>query len=568
MTDGMHASGDNRYHDGLGQSAATGETTQDLDFGDDSQFDFTQDLPVIEPAAERRVATKRRLRKARTATAAVISAALLLVASLGMAIAPWKGADTHGSAVYAAQVSRTQQRSYCPQRMALADTASYGDSAFQVSEGNVTSQGLVAAAGSVESAALGDVAGTRSTPLQSTADGSLQVASASLDSNSLIASAKLADSADGTGMFGSVASWATQGDLEGLSATQCVATATQQRLVVPSTQTGWTQQLVVANPGTTAVAVDLTVWGTSQQGALSLATDATVAVPAQGETTVNLSAAANAQRGLVVDLDSHAVPVAAIVRSVSMDGLNPNGSDYVTASAPASTVQVVPTVASLGDVTLTLFSMDDTTVDVSWLTKDGSKQAQQVKVYSQQVTLADLGSVPDGAYALEATSDSEITAQAMGVRDGGQQSDFAVSGSQESARVFGVALPGSLTATLVLSNASDGDVAASLTAYDASGKQVGASKMSVKAGGAAAVDPSKLGGGAVMVVVSEASEAEGSPSTGEDSGGAARGLHVAASVSQPDVSAASLQGIAVIEGTSLDAATSLVTASRDQRIIG
>lgn len=591
MTEGMHASEDNHYHDGLPQNTDGAETAQaDLDFDDDSRYDFTQAMPVVQAPIGRRATTKRRLKKARTVTVAVISAALLIVATLGATIVPWRGADVQGSAVFAAQVSRTQQQSYCPQRMALADTASYGDSAFQVSEGNITSQALVAAAGSVESAALVNLAGTQSTPLQSASqqtqdDGSLSVASASMNSNSLVASAKLADSSDGTGMFGSVASWATQGDLSGLSATQCVAAATQQRFVVPSTQTGWTQQLVIANPGSTAAAVSLTAWGTSQQGALSLATAATVTVQAQSETTVNLSAAANAQRGLVVDVDSHTVPVAAVVRSVSMDGLNPNGSDYVTASAAASTTQVMPTVASLGTVTVALFSMDDAMVDVSWLTKSGRTQAQQVKVYSQQVTLVDLGAVPDGAYALEATSDSAITAQAIGTRDGGKQSDFAISGSQESARVFGVALPGNLTATLVLSNSSNADITTELTGYDASGKKVGTTTMKVTAGGAAVLDPAKLGTGAAMVVVSDSDAASsdgqaagtadttgtadeaGTTDATETTGKAETGFHVAASVSQSDVSAASLQGIAVIEGVSLDAATSLVTASRDQRII-
>lgn len=601
MTEGMHTSEDNHYHDGLPQNTDDAEIAQaDLDFDDDSRYDFTQAMPVVQAPIGRRATTKRRLKKARTVTVAVISAALLIVATLGATIVPWRGADVQGSAVFAAQVSRTQQQSYCPQRMALADTASYGDSAFQVSEGNITSQALVAAAGSVESAALVNLAGTQSTPLQSASqhadsqqtasqqtqgNGSLSVASASMNSNSLVASAKLAESSDGTGMFGSVASWATQGDLSGLSATQCVAAATQQRFVVPSTQTGWTQQLVIANPGSTAAAVSLTAWGTSQQGALSLATAATVTVQAQSETTVNLSAAANAQRGLVVDVDSHTVPVAAVVRSVSMDGLNPNGSDYVTASAAASTTQVMPTVASLGTVTVALFSMDDAMVDVSWLTKSGRTQAQQVKVYSQQVTLVDLGAVPDGAYALEATSDSAITAQAIGTRDGGKQSDFAISGSQESARVFGIALPGNLTATLVLSNSSDADITTALTGYDASGKKVGTTTMKVTAGGAAVLDPAKLGTGAAMIIVSDsdaASSAEQTAGAADTTGTADKagttdateaadeaetGLHVAASISQSDVSAASLQGIAVIEGTSLDAATSLVTASRDQRII-
>lgn len=590
MSDGMHASQDNQYHDGIAPQAAeprdaagtagtAGTAGNDMtnpgmpgapeqpivDFDDDSQFDFTQAMPAIQAPPERSATTKRRLRTARTATAAIVSAGLLVAATLCATIAPWRSTGDGTSTVYAAQVSRTQQQAYCPQRMALADTASYGDSAFQVSEGNIASQGLVAATGSVTGASLANLAGKQTAQLQTADSSSLSVASASMNDASQLANATFADSADGTGMFGAVASWATQGDLEGLSATQCVVTATQQRFVVPPTQTGWTEQLVIANPGTTSAAVDLTAWGTSQQGSLSLATDATVTVQAGSETVVNLSAAANAQRGLVVDLDSHTIPVAAVVRSVSMDGLNPNGSDYVTASAAASTTQIVPTVASLGDATLTLFSMDDADVTVSWLTKDGTKTAQQVKVYSQQVILTDLGSVPDGAYALEATSSSPITAQVRGTRDGGSQSDFAISGSQDAARVFGVALPGSLSTTLVLSNPSDVKLTAAITTYDASGKKVGAATMSLAAGASTVVDPSKIGSGAAMAIVQDTTDTQGT--TDGDAAASEPALHVAASISQTDVSAASLQGIAVIEGTSLDAATSLVTATRDQRIV-
>ena len=62
-------------------------------------------------------------------------------------------------------------------------------------------------------------------------------------------------------------SWATDGDLKGVSAASCVTPALNQSLMVPGTKTGMTQQLVVANPSAKATSVNIKVWGSDKAGA-------------------------------------------------------------------------------------------------------------------------------------------------------------------------------------------------------------------------------------------------------------------------------------------------------------
>jgi len=560
---------------------------------DDSKYDFTQTMPAIEGdslADARKARRSRRMRTATKATLAALSAIVLVGASVYGATLATAPSDVQAqSGVHVETVARSELQSYCPERMQLADTAAYGDSQFQVSEGNISSQAVIAASGDVQLAAASSLDGITTTPLSAGAGaGALLVNSQAVDSASLLGDAFLTQATDGTGLFGTSASWATEGDLRGVAATQCVATATKQRVITPSTGSGWTEQLVLANPGSIATTVTLTAWGTSRAGSLSLATAATVTVPARGETTVSLGAAANGENALVVDIDSQAIPIAAVVRSVSADGLTPRGSDYAVATADASTQLLIPDVASLGDAQATLFSESDTTATLTWLTKDGASDATTVSLTGQQVKVADLGTVPDGAYALRVTAGEALNAQVVGTKSGDGQSDFAISDAVETSHVTGLAIPSDTRATLVLSNTSSSDQVASLSCYDASGAPLATHQVTVPANGATTVDMSTLAGGAGessgdgTSASGDGTAADGTaqsttPTVGavivSDSADASQAstppsaLGVAATLTQPDVDAASLQGMSVIAGTSLEAPSYDIESARDQRLV-
>ena len=82
-----------------------------------------------------------------------VVSAVVLIALMAVFVCyrPWTGLvdDAGGSAAGAYDVSTERIEQYCPGRMALMDSDSYGDSEFQASSGNITSSARYAALGSV-----------------------------------------------------------------------------------------------------------------------------------------------------------------------------------------------------------------------------------------------------------------------------------------------------------------------------------------------------------------------------------------------------------------------------------
>ena len=185
--------------------------------------------------------------------------------------------------------------------MTLPDASAYGDSEYQPSEGDISSSTGFAAFGAVYRSQFGALGGSGDTTqlkdLDPTDTAKVIAASVDVDRTSLLFDTQLLESAAGVGASASVASWATKGDLRGLSATSCDVGALEQSFVLPDTQTGTTQQLVVANSSSKATVVDVRVWGTEQSGALALSTGSTLTVAANAESVLSLSAAQAGRRG-------------------------------------------------------------------------------------------------------------------------------------------------------------------------------------------------------------------------------------------------------------------------------
>ncbi|MFR2313758.1 MAG: DUF5719 family protein [Bifidobacterium sp.] len=91
-------------------------------------------------------------------------------------------------------------------------------------------------------------------------DDDIFMASGTVDDGAQLQNTRLLSASDGTGAASSVMSWATEGDLKGVSAASCVVPALKQSLMVSGTKTGMTQQLVVANPSAKATSVNIKVW--------------------------------------------------------------------------------------------------------------------------------------------------------------------------------------------------------------------------------------------------------------------------------------------------------------------
>ena len=435
--------------------------------------------------------------------------ALLVLTASGR----WVDSVSSDSASVSHAVSQRRITAYCPSRMTLPDASAYGDSEYQPSEGDISSSAGFAAFGAVYRSQFGALGGSGDTTqlkdLDPTDTAKVIAASADVDRTSLLFDTQLLESAAGVGASASVASWATKGDLRGLSATSCDVGALEQSFVLPDTQTGTTQQLVVANSSSKATVVDVRVWGTEQSGALALSTGSTLTVAANAESVLSLSAAASGQKGLYVTVSSRQTPVSASVRVIRTEGLNPKGSDYAAAAG------------------------------------------QSVHQYSgDRVTTIDLGDVPKDASALKITADTKVTADVTVSRDGnGNQSDFALIGAAQTDDRSAAVIPSGLDGRVSVVNASLSSKQMHMTGYDDKGAAVGEKTITVDAGTAASFDASDLGKNIFAVAA--------------DGKGLAWGVRLSSSA----VSDAKLAGIAYIGATPLMPLQERIWARSDMTIV-
>ncbi|OZG68979.1 DUF5719 family protein [Bifidobacterium eulemuris] len=417
-------------------------------------------------------------------------------------------------------VSPTQLSTYCPSPMGLSDTETYGDSAYQASVGNQSSTARYAAFGSVYRSTISafgaDDGEEDSLSLESTG---LNDADAVLvdgeelaqNSASRLMDTRLLSSGQGVGVAGAVASQATDGDLKGVSAASCIATDLTHSFLLAGTETGTTQQLIVANPSSKATTVDIQAWGSDASGALTLATSSTLAVPAYGESTMDIAAAASGQDGLYMTVSSAQTPVAAVVRTVSMDGLDSKGSDFAMPLGEASTASVVPSIAQGDETTAYLFSTEDTDAVLSWVGEDGLDQAEEVTLEARRVTVIDLGQAPQGALALAVDAETEVNLAVATARSGADnQADFALTNAAHPVESSAVVIPDGMSARVTLANASDAAHTVTLHVYDTSGSHLGDHDIEVGANAAVSLTGDDLSGddgtAAVLVLDDESHE--------------------------------------------------------------
>ena len=141
-------------------------------------------------------------------------------------------------------VSPTQSETYCPAPIGLADTGTYGDSAFQATVGNLSTQARYAAFGSVYSAtvsAIGQKSSSDDVTLKdadSTDDSSVKTGAQKINQGARLINTRMLQAAAGTGTVGTIASWADDGDVRGISAASCVSTSLSQSFLLSDSTTG------------------------------------------------------------------------------------------------------------------------------------------------------------------------------------------------------------------------------------------------------------------------------------------------------------------------------------------
>ena len=92
---------------------------------------------------------------------------------------------------------------------------------------------------------------------------------------------------------------------------------------------------------------------------------------------MELSAAVDGQHGLFVTVSSKETPIASVVRTVTMDGLTPKGSDFALPLPTASNASVAPSITAGDAVTAYLFAKADTST--------GPVSYTHLDVYKRQV---------------------------------------------------------------------------------------------------------------------------------------------------------------------------------------
>ena len=447
---------------------------------------------------------------------AVISVLLIVVLmAVTLIYRPsWLHADT--PTVERSSVGRTvsprQRQTYCPSRMTIADTDAYGDSEYQASNGNIASSARYAAFGSVFHSS---------------------VASMGAD---MTASVSMLD-----------------GDLKGVSAASCVVPALKQAFLLSGTKTGLTQQLVVANPSAKDTSVTIRIWGSDKSGALALSTGSTLTVASGKETVLNLSAAASGQDALYATVTGTDTPVAAIVRTVSMDGLTSKGSDYALPNNASAKSLALYGLNGGDHATLYLYTSRKTDVTVSWIDSKGAQQTNQQELKANRASAIDLGDVPKSATGIAIAASEPVSATAKISDDGPDgQSDFALVNASAPAKISAIAVPDQSTATVGFVNTADGDRTAIVTAYDTDGKQVDRREIAIRPSASTSVRIADINDGDVAAIRLK---------------DPAQAVVWNLRVGQKDVSGSKLAGLAIIGAVDLKEAREQVWANQDMTVV-
>ncbi len=236
-----------------------------------------------------------------------------------------------------------------------------------------------------------------------------------------------------------------------------------------------------------------------------------------------------------------------------MDGLNPQGSDYITPLPAAANRQVIGTLGGGRSASVIVYSAESGNVRISWITSDGVENARTASVEGGKVTVISLGDIPDNAKALQVESDTGISAVAVSSTGTPEQGDFAFIPSQAPASHSAVAIPDKAGGTLTVTNTGQDDAEVTVSGYGPAGSYAGSKNITVKAGTSQVFASSDIAENAAVLTMDTGKGAAGS-SAGTASGASQRRAAVTMSlaVTVKDVSDASVNGISALNAASLD----------------
>lgn len=238
-------------------------------------------------------------------------------------------------------------------------------------------------------------------------------------------------------------------EVTGLATVPCQIAAPEAWVVGGGGGPGRAERLVLANPGSNAVTVDITAFGA--EGMSEPPAGQGVAVPARGRTVLLGDALMPDEASPVFLVRSSGGDVTAALVETAIDGTRPVGFDVVAAGAPAAQVQTIAGVLvpeeGQGSVTVRIANPGDAEAiaTISHLAEDGELALPEgvARVPAGSVIDVPVTEVPAGVTTLGVTADSPVVAAARTVVDTGAAADATWAVSQTPvAEVAGVALPG------------------------------------------------------------------------------------------------------------------------------
>jgi Family of unknown function (DUF5719) len=147
-------------------------------------------------------------------------------------------------------------------------------------------------------------------------------------------------------------------DFRGLVTGPCTGSAREQWFVGGSGEVGRRGRLVLSNPTTVPVVVDVSVW--DESGPVDAPATQDIAIPARSQHLLLLDALDPSGQRIAVRVSASQGRVAAALEMRESDELDPQGVTFIPAATPPRTEVVVPGVPAHGERTLRILAPGDT----------------------------------------------------------------------------------------------------------------------------------------------------------------------------------------------------------------
>lgn len=236
-------------------------------------------------------------------------------------------------------------------------------------------------------------------------------------------------------------------EVAGLASTPCGQAGPTAWLLGGGGGPGRAERLILTNPGSNAVTVDITSYGV--EGTTSPPDGQGLVVPAQGRTVLLSDALASQEAQPAFGIVAEGGDITAVLVETSLTGTQPTGFDVVSAAADPSRDQVIAGVQvpaeGAGTVVVRVVNPSETEAigTVAALTAQGERALPEavVRVPAGSVVDVPVAGLPAGPTTLAVSADTEVLAAARTfVTDGGAEAAWAVSRPALEA-VGGAALP-------------------------------------------------------------------------------------------------------------------------------